>query len=207
MKNYYEILEVAQNASSEIIEKAYRTLAKRYHPDLQNNRKKQEYEEKMKEINEAYSVLSDDFKRNTYDKQLESSTVPRHEYEKLLKENMMLRKQFENLVSKNQSNIQNNSTINNMNRVLREQINRATSQAYNDAYQDAYINDMQNRGYEIKYKHDLKYYLKLVAVLVATIFILFLIYQIPLVKKFFTLAQKPSSCTKSLKLPNLSSIV
>ena len=37
MKNYYEILEVDKNASEEVIEKAYKTLAKKYHPDLQNN--------------------------------------------------------------------------------------------------------------------------------------------------------------------------
>ena len=182
MKNYYEILEVDKKASSEIIEKAYKTLAKRYHPDLKENRKK-EYEEKMKDINEAYSILSDDYKKTTYDEQLESTTVAREEYDKLLQENMILREQLNNIINKSQmqNNTINNSTIENMNRVLRQQINRATSQAY----QDAYVQDMKNRGYKIKYKHDLKYYLKLVAVLLATIFVLFLIYQIPIVKNFF----------------------
>ena len=42
MKNYYEILEVDKKASEEIIEKAYRALAKRYHPDLQNGEIKKE---------------------------------------------------------------------------------------------------------------------------------------------------------------------
>lgn len=182
MKNYYEILEVSQNASSEIIEKAFRTLAKKYHPDLQDNRKKEEYEEKMKEVNEAYSVLSDDFKRNTYDKQLEKTTVPRHEYEKVLKENMMLREQLQNIVSRSQSNIQNDNTINNMSRVLREQINRATSQRAQESNYDRYVENTEN----IKFKHDLKYYLKLVAALIMIIFVLFLIYQIPVVNQFFT---------------------
>lgn len=180
MKNYYEILEVDKNASSEIIEKAYRILAKRYHPDLQDSRKK-EYEEKMKDINEAYSVLSDDYKKTTYDEQLESTTVAKEEYEKILQENMILREQLKNMVSQSQSNSQNSSTINNMNRVLRQQINRATSQAYHDAY----VQDMKNRGYKIKYKHDLRYYLKLAVLLIITILILFLIYQIPIVKNFF----------------------
>ena len=40
MKNYYEILQVNENASQEIIEKAYKVLAKKYHPDLQNDMKK-----------------------------------------------------------------------------------------------------------------------------------------------------------------------
>ena len=59
MKKYYEILEVDKNASQEVIEKAYKTLAKKYHPDLQQGSMKQQYAEKMKIINEAYDVLSD----------------------------------------------------------------------------------------------------------------------------------------------------
>jgi len=47
-KNYYDILEVNKNASPEIIEKAYKTLVKKYHPDLQDNNLKAEYEEKIK---------------------------------------------------------------------------------------------------------------------------------------------------------------
>ena len=41
-KNYYDILEVNKNASPEIIEKAYKTLVKKYHPDLQKNEEKRE---------------------------------------------------------------------------------------------------------------------------------------------------------------------
>ena len=52
MKNYYEILEVNQKASKEIIEKAYHVLVKKYHPDLYDGLKKQYAEKKIKEINE-----------------------------------------------------------------------------------------------------------------------------------------------------------
>ena len=62
MKNYYEILEVDKNASQEVIEKAYKALAKKYHPDLQQGQAKHESAEKMKIINEAYEVLSDSYK-------------------------------------------------------------------------------------------------------------------------------------------------
>ena len=57
MKNYYETLEVDKKASPEVIEKAYKTLVKKYHPDLQNEENHVEYEEKMKEINEHINIF------------------------------------------------------------------------------------------------------------------------------------------------------
>jgi DnaJ-class molecular chaperone len=65
LKDYYQILGVERNASQEEIKKAYRRLALRYHPD--RNRDNPEAIKKMKEINEAYSVLSDPGKRREYD--------------------------------------------------------------------------------------------------------------------------------------------
>lgn len=75
MKNYYEILEVSPKASIEIIEKAYKTLAKKYHPDRNKNENAEEKllkEKKMKEINEAYAVLSSEFLREQYDKEIQN---------------------------------------------------------------------------------------------------------------------------------------
>ena len=71
MKKYYEILEVSQNASIEVIEKTYKVLIKKYHPDQYPKEKKKYYENKVKELNEAYRVLSDDFLRLQYDEELE----------------------------------------------------------------------------------------------------------------------------------------
>lgn len=65
-KDYYQILGVSRNASKDDIKKAYRELAKKYHPDLNPDNKK-EAEEKFKEISEAYEVLMDDEKRQRYD--------------------------------------------------------------------------------------------------------------------------------------------
>ena len=71
MKNYYEILEVDIHASSEVIDKAFKVLAKKYHPDTQEDSKKEWAEEQFKMLNEAYEVLSDETKREEYTKELE----------------------------------------------------------------------------------------------------------------------------------------
>jgi len=65
--NYYDILEVSPKASVEVIEKAYRVLVKKYHPDMQPADKKAWAEEKVKELNMAYETLSDEGKRAFYD--------------------------------------------------------------------------------------------------------------------------------------------
>ncbi len=65
-KDYYEILGVSRDASLEDIKKAYRSLAKQYHPDV--NKDDPQASEKFKEINEAYEVLSDPNKRAQYDR-------------------------------------------------------------------------------------------------------------------------------------------
>ncbi|MGM5480876.1 MAG: molecular chaperone DnaJ [Nanobdellota archaeon] len=64
-KDYYNVLGVSKDASKEEIRKAYKKLAKKYHPDL--NKDNPEAEQKFKDINEAVSVLSDDTKRQQYD--------------------------------------------------------------------------------------------------------------------------------------------
>ena len=65
-RDYYEVLGVDKNATEEEIKKAYRKLAKKYHPDANPNNK-EEAEAKFKEVNEAYENLSDPQKRKMYD--------------------------------------------------------------------------------------------------------------------------------------------
>ncbi len=64
-RDYYEVLGVERSADDATLKKAYRTLAKKYHPDMNPGDK--EAEQKFKEINEAYAVLSDPEKRRKYD--------------------------------------------------------------------------------------------------------------------------------------------
>lgn len=65
-KDYYKVLGVAESANAEAIKRAYRKLAKKYHPDANPGDKSAG--ERFKEITEAYSVLSDDHKRKQYDR-------------------------------------------------------------------------------------------------------------------------------------------
>lgn len=65
-ENYYDILGVNKDASKEEIKKAYKKMAKKYHPDVNPDDK--EAEEKFKKAGEAYEVLTDDEKRKNYDK-------------------------------------------------------------------------------------------------------------------------------------------
>ena len=123
MKNYYEILEVDKNASEEVIEKAYKTLAKKYHPDLQNNSNCQD---KMRQINE---ILSNDFKRREYDEKIKRQSVSIEEYNRIIQENNRLKKDLKRVVNQREMS-QNQGRLEEMSIMQRyyEQIKKATKQ-------------------------------------------------------------------------------
>lgn len=70
--NHYEVLGVDRNVSPKDLKKAYKKLAKKWHPDLNRDNLKVA-EEKMRDINIAYDTLSDEVKRLDYDKKLDAS--------------------------------------------------------------------------------------------------------------------------------------
>lgn len=188
--NYYKILEVDKNASPEVIEKAYKTLVKKYHPDLQESNLKEEAEEKIKIINEAYETLSNPNLRAKYDERLKQEEISKEDYQKLSRENENLYNEINNLKHNINSNYTQTNNLNTENYLqhnyqneieYQNQINQAKQQAYHDAY----IQDLKNRGYKIKYKKTFKDYLKNFIALLITIAILFLLLQIPFIKNFF----------------------
>ena len=190
MKNYYEILEVDRKASKEIIEKAYKTLAKKYHPDVQEQNQKVKAEEKIKLINEAYSVLSNEEQRYEYDQQLEENTISAEKYQELVNENIELKRKIQNnttnkIQNQNQPNINYSQVYNNSQTYNQQEYNTKINQAVKQAYHDAYIRDIKYIGYKIKYKKDFNYYVRNFVALVLTITIFLVIVQIPFIKKFF----------------------
>lgn len=199
--NYYKILEVDRDASPEVIEKAYKTLAKKYHPDLQESNMKQKAEERLKLINEAYEVLSNPDSKAKYDATLKQSEVSEEDFNKISEENRNLYNEINNLKHANNYNNNYDNTQNN-NNLTEEEIRRQQEeyqrqyeqqleyenqiqQAKQKAYHDAYIQDLKNRGYRIKYKKTPKDYLKNFIALILTIAILFILWQIPFIHNFF----------------------
>lgn len=92
METLYDILEVSPKASKEVIDKAYKVLVKRYHPDLQTSENKAKAEQMMQKINSAYDTLINDAKRAKYDEELEK---------KMQEENDLKQKQNDNMNSYN----------------------------------------------------------------------------------------------------------
>ena len=193
-KNYYQILEVDVNASFEVIEKAYKTLVKKYHPDLQENSLKNDSEEKLKLINEAYEVLSNEEKRKNYDLALQQGEM---EKEKIKEEEIYKNFSNSSLANNIEKEKENNNNSNNNNINYINQIEQARKQAYYDAY----IQDLKNRGYKIRYKKTWKDYLKNIIAFFLTILVLFLLFQVPFIKNFLVSIYEENLIVKSLVSP------
>ena len=147
-KNYYEILQINQNASPEIIEKAYKTLAKKYHPDLQEESNKKEAEEILKEINEAYEILSDPNKKALYDQNLKNETISQEEYNEIYEENQNLKNTINNMQHSKYTNSKSTS-VNNINN--NNNINSNNYDKYNNQNNNPNFEEIQ-RAQELEYQ-------------------------------------------------------
>ena len=125
-RDYYEVLGIDKNADASAIKKAYRKLAKKYHPDLQNNSNCQD---KMRQINEAYEILSNDFKRREYDEKIKRQSVSIEEYNRIIQENNRLKKDLKRVANQREMS-QNQERLEEMSIMQRyyEQIKKATKQ-------------------------------------------------------------------------------
>lgn len=195
MKDYYEILQVNKKASKEIIEKAYRVLAKKYHPDLQEESKKAWAEEEFKKVSEAYEILSDDKKRQEYDAQLEAEEE-RKAQERVV--NPIINQKVEQNTSNNPGQqvegqvydtqdpkrakeMQQQSYIRQMKEQQEYERAMRQQQEYErrKAYHDAYIKSLKDMGYRIRYKKTPKDYLALLLTIIAIIVIAVIVWHIP----------------------------
>lgn len=204
-KNYYDILQINKNASPEIIEKAYKTLAKKYHPDLQPEENKKQAEEILKDINKAYEVLSNPISKAEYDSTLKENYISEEDYENLYNQNEVLKsklnniyQQEKNITNRNINNQNINYQKNNINDNLKKQeeffakqqaenlkYQEELQKAREKAYHDAYIQDLKNRGYKIKYKKTFKDYLKGFISILIVILVLIALWHIPFIHNFF----------------------
>lgn len=149
----YEILEVSENASSEVIEKAYKVLAKKYHPDLQKESQKQISEKKMKEINEAYEILGNDEKRKEYDIKLKQERENVKYQQNINYEENNIRDNKN--VSGNQENYDYEKERLKYEEKLRQEEKaqrRKMQEDLNKEYENAYYNYLRSLGFKIKHK-------------------------------------------------------
>lgn len=152
MKNYYDELEINKNASQEVIEKVYKVLAKKYHPDMNQDENKEIAEEKFKRISEAYETLSDEEKRKKYDLELEQSnpTISYKDYQTVLNERNFLNNELNKIKNElyKYKNPYSNQTY--YNRDTRSQYQQMNSNFNSNQYQNTsknYSNINSNGNY------------------------------------------------------------
>lgn len=194
MINFYEILEVSQRASNEVIEKAYKVLAKKYHPDVQTTDNKKQAEEKMKQINEAYEILINPSKREEYNKELEK--IKNQQQALRNKQNINQNEQTNN----NQSNIEykeeaaetkGENVNNNYDKYAKKEfkrqkrIRRKLERQTNKRYLEAYDDYLRQRGFRVRYRWTFRKAIELIISIILIIFIIYLLSLIPTIRAKF----------------------
>ena len=170
MSNLYEILEVSEKASKEVIDKAYHVLVKKYHPDLQQAEEKKNAEEKMKKINEAYEILGNEGKRKEYDISLAEKRRQEKVIEEQKRNQQIQYEQEKQNINEHTNEINQQSNYENARKVQKE-INRAYANAYN--------NYLRSLGYKVKEPWTFKRFLELLKVLAILTIIILIIWFFP----------------------------
>lgn len=197
MKTYYEILEVSENASDEIIKRAYKVLAKKYHPDLQETPEEvKQANLNLVKINEAYEVLSDKDKKEKYDQKLRKEKEKEKEKQnRRIEVNKYRTEKEEGLASEGASGvgslkneellveeIQKREEIRKQAEKIQEEIERKRME-YLNRLQDDYYNKLRAMGYNVVYERPLKEKVKSYIIGIITIIILIGIYNIPFIRE------------------------
>ncbi len=175
MKNYYEILQVDKNASPEIIKVAYKLLVKKNHPDLKEGAEKQEAEEIIKEINEAYDVLSDASKKAEYDATLVNDTISQEQYDSVISENISLKKELNYFHNLHRTNYEQRPYSNMYDN------NRVNNNMYSTNVKKNVVNHAKRTKEDISEKK------KSIIAVCLTFLILIIMYQIPFIHNFVNL--------------------
>lgn len=170
MKNYYEILEVDKNASDEIIKVAYKALVKKYHPDLKEGNAKINAEDKIKQINEAYDILSNLEKKSEYDQNLINESISKEQYEIIINENINLKRELS--IYRNNYNYQSN-------------VKHTQTPNYTNTYTNNTYNQQSQQKNSKSFKDKISERLKTILAICLTFLLLFILYNIPLVKNLF----------------------
>lgn len=188
MVDYYSILEINENASTETVEKVHKLLIKKYHPDLQPEEKKKEAEDYLKLINEAYEVLTDPVKKQQYDAQLKEYRM-QEIIEEMKRTGKIKTGNNSNSSSKNNtqtSNRKENEQTTDVASVEEEQVKgpfdvtdeeiRRQAQVY---YDELYNQYLYRHGYIRDRKKEFKDWLARVLTLIVVIGMLILIVKLP----------------------------
>lgn len=185
----YEILQVSENASEEIIEKAYKVLAKKYHPDLQQEEDKKNAEAMMKKINEAYEILGNKEKRAEYDNQLQAERK-QEEANTYTTDKQKANNNYTNI--NYNTNVVNNKNQNNNLDYEAEQLKyekklqqeelkqrKKMQEDLNKEYENAYYNYLRSLGYKVKHKWTKENFIDLIIVLAIMAIIFVILWFIP----------------------------
>lgn len=198
MKTLYEILEVSENASNEVIEKAYKVLVKKYHPDLQSPENKEEAETKIKEINEAYEILTNEQKKKEYDESLERKRkIDReHNNDTAVHHNESINTQQVQNNSYNKAYDMQRRRYEEELRKQQEKARKQMEQNMQEQYENAYYSYLRSLGYKIKERWTWQKTKKLLIVLLILIGIIIILWFFPPTHKWLVQFYKDNKIVK-----------